>query len=178
MTWTSLGRWYEWAKMGGNWATYALTPVSWGRGRIDVFVVGSTDGKMYHTWLEPGGTIWQPQGTFENLGGVLAGRPVAVSSGRCEVGCFCSGGGCGIMAYGILVLELEELGESGWGCDTEAVSPTADSIDVFVWWSEDGGYERGRLIMGTGVRLRYWEGDRSRARRKRGWMMRYKGLWV
>ena len=48
MTWTSLGGWYEWAKMGGNWATYTPTQVSWGKGRIDVFVVGSTDGKMYH----------------------------------------------------------------------------------------------------------------------------------
>ncbi|QTE30843.1 M28 family metallopeptidase [Pengzhenrongella sicca] len=50
----------------------AGSAVSWGPGRLDVFVVG-TDSTLQHTWWEGAG--WQPSpGGFETLGGTIA-RP-------------------------------------------------------------------------------------------------------
>jgi hypothetical protein len=52
--------------------------VSWGHDRLDVFVVGSTDGALYHKWWD--GAQWGPSATgFEFMGGSIAGNPAAAS---------------------------------------------------------------------------------------------------
>jgi hypothetical protein len=66
------------------------TVVSWGLGRLDVFVVGS-DTSMYHKAFE-GGT-WYPDGqdNWERLGGNFAGAPAAVCWGPDRIDIFASG---------------------------------------------------------------------------------------
>jgi hypothetical protein len=53
--------------------------VSWDHDRLDVFVIGSTDGALYHKWWD--GTQWGPSATgFEFMGGLIVGNPAAVAS--------------------------------------------------------------------------------------------------
>jgi hypothetical protein len=58
--------WYEagwggWEALGGVFIS-APTAVSWGKGRLDLFGLG-TDNQMYHNWYEGG---------WESLGGSFA----------------------------------------------------------------------------------------------------------
>ena len=56
------GGWGGYESLGGT-VIYDPTAVSWGPGRLDLFVIG-TDGGTYHKAYEGG---WQP--SYENLGG-------------------------------------------------------------------------------------------------------------
>lgn len=52
--------------------------VSWDHDRLDIFVVGSADGALYHKAWD--GSQWLPSATgFDYLGGVVVGNPAAVS---------------------------------------------------------------------------------------------------
>lgn len=71
----------QWDNMGGK-IVGKPAAVAWGPNRLDVFVRG-TDNKIYHkAWNQ---NTWYPGGgvsDWENLGGVIAGSPVAVSWGK------------------------------------------------------------------------------------------------
>jgi hypothetical protein len=52
--------------------------VSWDHDRLDIFVVGSTDGALYHKWWD--GSAWGPSlAGFELLGGFVVGNPAVAS---------------------------------------------------------------------------------------------------
>lgn len=64
--------WSAQESLGGT--TYAgPSAVSWGPGRVDVFVVGS-DGAAYHKFFQTGSSGWS---NWENLGGVFVGLDAA-----------------------------------------------------------------------------------------------------
>ncbi|HZI08985.1 MAG TPA: M12 family metallopeptidase [Myxococcus sp.] len=74
------GRWYNWLPLGGV-AVSSPAAVSWGPGRLDVFVRGA-DSTLMHKWYD--NNTWS---AWESLGGCLAHAP-AVSSwgaGRLDV---------------------------------------------------------------------------------------------
>ena len=57
--------------------TKGITSVSWGKNRIDYFVVGS-DHAVYHKWWD--GSQWGPSLTgYEDLGGYAISKVTAVS---------------------------------------------------------------------------------------------------
>ena len=72
-------RWSGWESLGGV-LTSDPAAVSWGDGRIDVFVRG-TDNALWHKWFNDGWSNW------ESLGGVLSSGPAVSSwaSGRLDV---------------------------------------------------------------------------------------------
>ena len=52
--------------------------VSWDHDRLDIFVVGSADGALYHKAWD--GTQWLPSASgFDHLGGVVVGNPAVAS---------------------------------------------------------------------------------------------------
>ncbi|CAI6087140.1 unnamed protein product [Clonostachys chloroleuca] len=79
----------NWRSIGG---VFTGTPavVSWGPGRIDVFVRG-TDNAVYHKWQNGGGTDFLPAGNFENLGGTIFSNISAVSWGPNRIDLFALG---------------------------------------------------------------------------------------
>lgn len=77
--WSRSDGWVDWNGLGGNWANYAPTVVSWAQGQLDVFVVSSVDHTLHHGFVTTNRTWQAPDGDpFDNLGGYLTGRPVAV----------------------------------------------------------------------------------------------------
>lgn len=73
--------WSNWRTMGGA-LNHGVAVSSWGRDRLDVFVVG-TDRALYHKWWD--GTRWSD---WEDLGGQLNATPAAVSWGPRRIDVF------------------------------------------------------------------------------------------
>lgn len=138
MYWTSETGWSDWTGLGGSWETFAPTAVTWGPDRIDVFVVDPNTKSLHHTYWD--GSLWQPQGSFEDLGGYCTSRPVAVSSDSGVIDIFVRGGDAGLwhLSY-----------SNGWGkwvsvdpktaiqAEPEAVSWESGSIELFAWSNDD-----------------------------------------
>lgn len=80
----------QWDNMGGK-IVGKPAAVAWGPNRLDVFVRG-TDNAIYHkAW---NGSAWFPGAgvsDWENIGGVIAGSPVAVSWGKERLDIFGAG---------------------------------------------------------------------------------------
>ena len=77
------GQWYGWESLGnppGGAVTSDPDAVSWGNGRIDLFVRGA-DNALWHKWFQNGWSNW------ESLGGVSYSGPGSCSwaSGRLDV---------------------------------------------------------------------------------------------
>lgn len=69
-TWGPTGETGEWADLGdGPFMTpnYAPAAVSWGYGRIDLFLLGD-DGNIYHKWTNDGSNWGPSQTDWESLG--------------------------------------------------------------------------------------------------------------
>ena len=56
-----------------------VAAVSWGTNRIDVYVGPFKDGSLGHKYFD--GSGWFPSDDFEDIGGSLKGRPLAISWG-------------------------------------------------------------------------------------------------
>jgi hypothetical protein len=74
------GGWQGWEDLGG-YATSSPAAVSWSNGAIHLFVK-SSDNAIYHKWFAWGsGGSWGPsQLGWENLGGIMTGTGLTVSS--------------------------------------------------------------------------------------------------
>jgi hypothetical protein len=106
--------------------TSSPAAVSWGPGRIDVFVRG-TDSALWHRWYQNGWSGW------ESLGGVLTSGPGAVSWGPGRIDVFVAG------TDSALWHKWYQGGWSGWESlggiltSTPAASSWASGrLDVFV----------------------------------------------
>jgi Subtilase family/Repeat of unknown function (DUF346) len=79
-----------WERLGDAPMEGAPAAVSWGRGRLDVFVAGP-DRALYHKWWD--GSAWRPSegGRWERLGGAIIGTPLAVSWGPRRLDLFAIG---------------------------------------------------------------------------------------
>jgi hypothetical protein len=65
--------------------------VSWDHDRLDIFVVGSADGALYHKWWD--GSQWGPSVSgFEFMDGFIVGNPAAVDSDHDRLDVFVIGG--------------------------------------------------------------------------------------
>jgi hypothetical protein len=95
-SWNQTSGWGSWKAIGGgNWTLFVPTPVSWGEGRLDVFVVDSNSNQLYHTYWN--GSTWQPPPfSFESLGGYCTSRPVAISRSTGQIDVFVRGGDSGL----------------------------------------------------------------------------------
>jgi hypothetical protein len=69
--------WKGWKSLGGKFLS-SITAVSWGRGRIGLFGIGSDNGCRHKWWAG----FWGPSETeWEDLGGVFTSPIHAVSWG-------------------------------------------------------------------------------------------------
>jgi hypothetical protein len=120
--------------------------VSWGAGRLDVFViVDSAGGALGHLWFDNG--KWYPDGPLENLGGILTSSPAVASpgSGRLNIftrgtdgqlwGLWFAGGGWG--GWGALGCCLD--GNGGVWNSVAATSLEPLTLDVFVIGANPAG---------------------------------------
>jgi hypothetical protein len=120
--------------------------VSWGAGRLDVFViVDSAGGALGHLWFDNG--KWYPNGPLENLGGVLTSSPAVASpgSGRLNIftrgtdgrlwGLWFAGGGWG--GWGALDCCLDGGGEVNNSVAAASLAPL--TLDVFVIGANPAG---------------------------------------
>jgi len=144
-TWdTSIG-WHNWSIIGGHWSFDAMpTVLSWSKGRVDVFMMHPDTNELYHRFIDPNATNWQPFYGFQNLGGHLAGRPSAVSwdVGRMDI--FARGGDEGLWQ---LTYAGDNSSWTNWTWigekirgEPSAVSLGKNRIDVFVW-GDDYSYQ-------------------------------------
>ena len=123
--------WSEWESLGGA-LTSPPAAVSWGEGRIDVFVRG-TDRALWHRWFTGGD--WS---RWESLGGVLNFGPAVSSWGSRRLDVFARGTDNTI---------FQRTFDRGWGDWTSiaeaettvglpgiaAVSSAPGKIDLFAW---------------------------------------------
>jgi hypothetical protein len=145
----STGNWSSWSWLGANekphtWFNYTPTVVSWASGRYDLFGVSSANNALYHRFLVADNS-WQPQTSYETLGGYCTSRPIAVSpvTGRLDV--FVRGGDAGLwhIAYysdnanTATWSNFSSLGNLSIAGEPHAVSWSADRIDVFAWGAQD-----------------------------------------
>ena len=77
--------WRGWAPLGG-FCTDGVGVSSWGRNRLDTFVIGN-DRALWHKWWN--GSAWSG---WESLGGRLYSNPAAVSWGPNRIDVFAIGG--------------------------------------------------------------------------------------
>jgi hypothetical protein len=147
MYWSSETGWSDWIGLGGSWETFIPTAVTWGPDRIDVFVVDPNAKSLHHTYWD--GSLWQPQGSFEDLGGYCTSRPVAVSRDSGVIDIFVRGGDAGLwhLSY-----------SNGWGkwvsvdpktaiqAEPEAVSWDSGSIELFAWGNDDALLHKSFLV--------------------------------
>jgi hypothetical protein len=137
ISWNSSVGWKSVFPLGGHWAMFVPTAVSWGDGRIDVFVVDSDSKQLYHTYYDNG--TWQPATKFESLGGYCTSRPTAVSwaSGRIDV--FVRGGDAGLWHLsfnGTWSIWTSISGNMSVQGELEALSWGENRLDVFAWGSD------------------------------------------
>jgi hypothetical protein len=111
--------------------------VSWDHDRLDVFVIGGTDGALYHKWWD--GSQWGPSvAGFEFMGGVIVGNPAAVASDHDRLDVFVVGtdGALYHKAWNghqwlPALTQYERLGGSIIG-DPAVVCWDAERLDIFV----------------------------------------------
>jgi hypothetical protein len=126
----------QWDNMGGK-IIGKPAAVAWGPNRLDVFVRG-TDNQVYHKAWD--GSAWYPGGgvtEWENLGGTLAGNPVAVSWSKERLDVFGRG-------FDGQIHHKWWSPQSGWGPSVlgwEAMGGKASSDPVVTSWGS------GRLDM-------------------------------
>lgn len=89
------GEWWpsqtDWQDLGGS-IIGSPSAISWGVGRVDLFVRGS-DGRIYNkVWEQERGTWWPDQKTWQDLGGAGVGPPTVVTWGPGHIDVFMRGG--------------------------------------------------------------------------------------
>ena len=80
----------DWEKLGGKMKSVP-TVVTWGKDRLDMFVVGTDDGIWHKAW---DGTQWWPSNEpddWEKLGGEVKGAPTVVTWGKDRLDVFTVG---------------------------------------------------------------------------------------
>jgi len=123
--------WSEWESLGGG-LTSPPAAVSWGEGRIDVFVRG-TDRALWHRWFTGGD--WSD---WESLGGVLNFGPAVSSWGPRRLDVFARG------TDNTIFQRTFDQGWRAWTSIAEpettvalpgiaAVSSAPGKIDLFTW---------------------------------------------
>lgn len=123
--------------------------VSWGRNRIDAFVLG-TDRALYHKWWN--GSAWGPGVTgYEHMGGVCTSTPQAVAWGPNRLDVFVTGTDSALYhkwwngaSWGPSLTGYEKMGGVCVG-DPRIVAWGPNRLDVFVlgtnralyhkWWN-------------------------------------------
>ncbi len=150
---------FELESLGGSWSsTLEVTAVTWGPGRLDVFLVGE-DRQLYHYWQNPGEAFH-----LESLGDAPYGPIHAVTwgAGRLDVFCVRTGGLAGsdlLYHYwqdpGVGFLK-ESLGDqySARGAWATAVTWGPRRLDCFLTNNEND--ESGHL---SSPLFHYWEDD-------------------
>ncbi|KAK8050249.1 hypothetical protein PG994_011979 [Apiospora phragmitis] len=126
------------------WAAPAVAAWTGDDRRLDVFAVSRVNNHLVHTWRDaddPG--AWAP---YEDLEGFVTTPPVAVARAPGVLDVFVRGGEGGLWHRGFQAGKWAEWERVG-GLDVairgqpEAVSMSADTIDVFAW-----GANRGELL--------------------------------
>ncbi len=130
------GRWYNWLPLGGV-ATASPAAVSWGPGRLDVFVRG-VDNQLHHKWYD--GNAWSG---WEGLGGCLSDAPAASSWGAGRIDVFVRG------CDGVIYHKWFEGGWSAWesmGASSydgpAAVSWGPGRVDLFIRGTNNALWQR------------------------------------
>src|SRR6266850_1617497 len=132
------GGWGDWESLGGSPLFPASAPaaVSWGYGRIDVFVQGPGN-HVYHKWYDQSGQAeWQPgvEEAWENLGGTITGDPGVASWGPGRLDVF-GRGPDGKMRHrwydNIWLDSWINTGITHPNCEASAVSWGPGRVDVF-----------------------------------------------
>ena len=127
-------------------SSVAVTAVSWGRNRIDVYVGPFADGSLGHKYFD--GSGWFPSVNYENIGGSLKGPPLAISWGPNRNDVFAVGRDNQLWhksldgsTWGPSLSEWQNLGGNlSSNYPLAAVSRSADHLDVFGVREEgDGG---------------------------------------
>jgi hypothetical protein len=131
------GQWSGWVGLGGSTIAGSGPAVcSWGAGRIDIFIRGTTNDLM-HKYYDGDWSEW------ESLGGVLTSDPCAVSWGSGRIDVFARGS----KADGSQVMQKTWLGDTGWSewspqGGTPAGKPavcamTSGELDLFIRAKDD-----------------------------------------
>lgn len=121
--------------------------VSWDHDRLDIFVVGSVDGALYHKAWD--GSQWLPSvGGFDYLGGVIVGQPAAVSWDHDRLDIFVVGTDQGLYhkAWDGAQWQPSQTGYDPLGGGTIA-GPAVSSwgpnrLDIFVIGTDSGLYHK------------------------------------
>jgi hypothetical protein len=136
MTWDSSG-WSNWYCLGGTWAPFTPTAVTWAVGRLDIFVVHPVTKALYHVYFD--GSSWQPNGSFENLGGYCTERPTAVSRSTGHIDVFVRGGDAGLwhLSYSQTWSNWTSIsGNTSIQAEVEVLSWDPNRIDIFAWGTD------------------------------------------
>jgi hypothetical protein len=140
-----------WVSLGGK-TTGNISSVSWGGGRIDLFV-READNAIYHKFYNNYDGVWRPTITdWESLGGSMAGNVSAVSivPGRLDLFARDSTNAIVHKSYDY-PSDTWTPSKSGWdpvpdlnsvSADAVAVTPGSGRIDVFVRGPNFGLYDK------------------------------------
>jgi SpoIID/LytB domain protein len=124
-----------WEGFGGG-LTAAPAIVSWGGGRLDIFVRG-TDNSLWHKWYDGAWRGWEP------LGGELTSAPAATSTGGNRLDIFVRGTDNGLWRKtwtGSTWTPWESLG--GQLTDSPAATASGGVVSVFVRGTDQGIWSR------------------------------------
>ena len=137
--------WTEYAALGSPPSGSIGDPaiVSWAPGRLDVFVKGSTDSKLWQTFSEDGGGTWS--GWIQPLGneGELASAPEVSSRGPGRLDVFVRGTDGQIWqrfyegAWNDAWLPHGQPASVGINGEPGTTSWDSNRVDIFVWGSDD-----------------------------------------
>ena len=115
------GTWSTWTSIGGAVKSGSSPAVvSWGSGRIDVFVRGADNKLKHRAWL---GTGW---GNWEDLGGALTSNPTVCSRMPDSIDVFARGSGNTIWRL--------SYNAGNWSNWTDLGGGTIDSSPAVVSW--------------------------------------------
>ncbi|RMZ82509.1 hypothetical protein DV737_g1978, partial [Chaetothyriales sp. CBS 132003] len=141
----------SWVNLGGTWARYTPTVVSWNTTRFDVFVVDPATYEIRYTYWD--GDVWSPGALgFYNLQGYSISRPVAATWGAGRIDLFTRGGDSGLWH---LVYDEDTSDNNNWSnwtrisadnttiqAEPEVVSWGPGRLDVFAWGTDNSLYHK------------------------------------
>jgi hypothetical protein len=144
---TYKGSWSSWKQLAGGVASSGgVAAVSWGPGRIDVFVRGQNGHLWHYSANDDGTSTWEGKGGWEDLGGAPRRTPGATSdaSGRLHVFARDANDQVQHLWYDSGWSDWHTIGGST-GADLGATSTASTRVAVFargenglLWWSRRG----------------------------------------